>query len=305
MDSLLAQDLSSSDYEIILVDDGATDSCPAICDEYAAKYDNIRVIHQKNAGLSAARNSMIPLARGEYIMFVDSDDYVEPNVLGELVRTMDDKQLDILRFNYQNVNEQYEIFQPFKNFRPYVDYGEVVLTGEHFLNEKFGYACYAWQFIMRTELVQRKGNLFKPGIYFEDTEWTPRVMIQANRVASTPLVVYNYFWRVGSISLSVAPEKKRKVIEDKIKLLYGFKEQRKLVSNPQWFTWLTSVMTMSILGLLIELSSVERKPYIDEIKSLGIFPLTTYRANRNSKIKIRMANISPTLYCKLMHLIHK
>ena len=305
IDSLLEQDLSSSEYEIILVDDGATDSCPQICDEYAAKHDNIRAIHQKNAGLSAARNSMIPEARGEYIMFVDSDDYLEPNVLGELVRTMDDKQLDILRFNYQNVNEQYEIFQPFKNFRPYVDYGEDVLSGEEFLNEKLGYACYAWQFIMRTELVQRPDNLFKPGIYFEDTEWTPRVMIQAQRVSSTPLLVYNYFWRVGSISLSVAPEKKRKVIEDKIKLLYGFKEQQKLVTNPQWFIWLTSVMTMSTLGLLTELSSQDREPYLKEIMSLNIFPLTTYRANRNSKIKIHIANISPLLYCNLMHFLHK
>ena len=186
-----------------------------------------------------------------------------------------------------------------------MDYGEEVLLGEQFLNEKLGYACYAWQFVMRTELVQRDGNLFKPGIYFEDTEWTPRVMIQAERVSSTPLVVYNYFWRVGSISLSVAPEKKRKVIEDKIKLLYGFQEQRKLVSNPQWFIWLTSVTTMSILGLLSELTASERKPYIEEIRSLGIFPLTTHRANRNSKIKIRVANISPKLYCYLMHLIHK
>lgn len=316
VDSLLNQDLSSSDYEIILVDDGATDSCPAICDEYAAKYDNIRVVHQKNAGLSAARNSMIPLAQGRYIMFVDSDDFLEPNVLGELVRTMDKKQLDILRFNYQNVRAadgvqckvygvKYEVFEPFKNFRPYVDYGEDVLSGEVFLNKKLGYACYAWQFIMRTELVQRDGNMFKPGIYFEDTEWTPRVMIQAKRVSSTSLVVYNYFWRVGSISLSVAPEKKRKVIEDKIKLLYGFKEQRKLVSNPQWFVWLTSVMTMSILGLLTELSVMERKPYIDEIKSIGVFPLTTYRANRNSKIKIRLANISPYIYCRVMSLLRK
>ena len=305
VDSLLEQDLSSSEYEIILVDDGSTDNCPQICEEYTAKYENVSVIHQHNAGLSAARNSMIPVAKGKYIMFVDSDDYLQTNVLGHLLQTIEEKQLDILRFNYQNVNEQYEIFQPFKNFRPYVDYGEDVLSGEEFLNEKLGYACYAWQFIMRTELVQRLGNLFKPGIYFEDTEWTPRVMIQAQRVSSTPLLVYNYFWRVGSISLSVVPEKKRKVIEDKIKLLYGFRVQQKLVSNPQWFVWLTSVMTMSILGLLTEFSSTERKPYIEEIHSLGIFPLTTYRSNRKGRWKIRIANISPVLYCKLMHLIHR
>ena len=68
VDSLLAQDIT--DYEIILVDDGSPDECPQICDGYAEKYDNIRVVHQENAGLSAARNSGIKVATGDYIMYV-------------------------------------------------------------------------------------------------------------------------------------------------------------------------------------------------------------------------------------------
>ena len=83
MDSLLAQDIL--DYEIILVDDGSPDECPRICDAYAEKHSNIHVIHQENAGLSAARNTGVAKAQGDYIWFVDSDDYVEPNVLGVLM----------------------------------------------------------------------------------------------------------------------------------------------------------------------------------------------------------------------------
>ena len=78
VDSLLAQDIT--DYEIILVDDGSPDECPQTCNEYAEKYDNIKVVHQENAGLSAARNSGIAVAQGDYILFVDSDDYLQPNV---------------------------------------------------------------------------------------------------------------------------------------------------------------------------------------------------------------------------------
>ena len=71
VDSLLNQDILSTEYEIILVEDGGHDKCPQICDDYAAAHDNIRVVHRKNGGLSAARNSGIEIARGEYIMFVD------------------------------------------------------------------------------------------------------------------------------------------------------------------------------------------------------------------------------------------
>ena len=76
VDSILAQ--TFIDYELILVDDGSSDSSDIICDEYAAKFDKIYVIHQKNGGLSAARNAGMSIARGEYFLFCDSDDYVSP-----------------------------------------------------------------------------------------------------------------------------------------------------------------------------------------------------------------------------------
>ena len=128
VDSLLAQDIS--DYEIILVDDGSPDECPEICDQYAASYPSefkgqenskaaphastpytihhtpsIRVIHQANAGLSAARNAGIVAAQGQYILFVDSDDYLQPNTLGALLEQAERDNLDVLRFRYQNVKE--------------------------------------------------------------------------------------------------------------------------------------------------------------------------------------------------------
>ena len=81
VDSLLAQDVPSSEYEVILVDDGSPDACPQICDEYAAACEDIRVIHRENGGLSAARNSGIEIAKGKYVCFVDSDDYWEPSFL--------------------------------------------------------------------------------------------------------------------------------------------------------------------------------------------------------------------------------
>lgn len=339
VDSLLAQDMSSDEYEIILVDDGSPDECPAICDVYAAKFENIRVIHRKNGGLSAARNSGIEVAQGEYVMFVDSDDYIEPNLLDNLVGIMDEKQLDVLRYNYQNVrikNErvreleserEYEVFEPFKAAKRDVDYSEEVTDGETFLNERLGPMCYAWQFIIKRSLiinelekerVSELGNsiedkrleiedcLFKEGIYFEDTEWTPRMLLRANRVASTPIVVYNYLWRSGSITLPTDPVKRKKVIEDKIQLLRGFKEQSRLVRDAKWFTRMTCFTTMTILNALVLLPSKERQPYLQELKSLNIFPLSTKKEKIIShKIKIMLANVSPNLYCRSMKLLYR
>ena len=306
VDSLLAQDIS--DYEIILVDDGSTDESGAIADEISNTFSlsplasrlQLRVIHQANAGLSAARNTGIGAATGDYIMFVDSDDYLQPNVLGALMEQVDRDNLDVLRFDYQNVNEQYDVFLPFKDAKRDVDYSEDVVDGETFLNKRLGPACYAVMFVVRRELLDT--CLFTPNIYFEDTDWTPRMLIKANRVASTPMVVYNYLWRQGSITLPTDPQKREKVLRDKMSLLYGLKEQIQLVHDPIWFVWMTSFNTMTILNMLVAMPSSERKSYLHELKSLGIFPLYTKKEKGLKRIKIQIANLSPALYCRLMSL---
>lgn len=97
VDSVLAQ--SYMDWEVILVDDGATDSSGTMCDEYAAKDPRIRVIHQKNGGLSAARNTGLKAARGEYVYFLDSDDYIAPRALEQLVDTARRERADVVFFD--------------------------------------------------------------------------------------------------------------------------------------------------------------------------------------------------------------
>ena len=261
-------------------------------------------------------------------MFVDSDDYIEPKVLAGLMAQVERDNLDVLRYDFRNVNDKYEEFHPNKDPKRDVDLSEEVVDGETFLNERLGPGCYAWQFILRRDLIyinqqsaisnQNSENntsniihstsekgccLFTPGIYFEDTDWTPRMLLRAKWAASTPMIVYNYLWRTGSITLPTDPIKREKVLKDKIRLICGFKEQSKLVKDPIWFTWMTSSTAMGVLGMLAKMPFAERKLYLKELKSLHIFPLYTKKEKMLShKIKTIMANISPNFYCTLMSL---
>ena len=299
VDSLLAQDLPKEDYEVILVDDGSTDGSGNLCDSLAVEHGNIRVIHQQNRGLSGARNAGIPTASGDYILFVDSDDYLCPNVLGTLVGLMESKDLDILRFNYQNVNMDGAVFEPNKYVKPFVDYSSEVCDGETFLNERLGYACYAWQFLVKSSILQQEGNGFKEGIYFEDVEWTPRILLQARRVASTDTVVDNYLFRTGSIARNKDKEKKRKAIRDKMTILEGFAAWRPQVKDDRWLRGMSSQIALSILDTVGRFFYPERKEYVRHLRQRVRFPLSTYHATKSAKRKIWLANVSPFLVCRL------
>lgn len=301
IDSLLNQDLPVNEYEIILVDDGSPDRCAAICDEYASKYENIRVIHKENGGLSAARNSGIEVAQGKYIQFVDSDDYLEPNVLKALVEKMEADNLDVLRFDYRNVNENGEEVHPNKDPKRFVDFSIEVCNGLTFLTERLGPACYVVQFMLKTELV-KSVPLFREGIRFEDVEWTPRVLTASNRVTSENKIVYNYLIRKGSITNAVTVEKKRKIADDKILLIELIKSQMADRSDKRWYEGTIAGMVISLLGTVAIDLFDERRKYIKKLRGLEVFPLSDYHLNKGGMRRRDLINLSPGLYCLLLRL---
>lgn len=298
IESLLNQDLSSEEYEIILVDDGSPDRCGDICDEYANRYSNIRVVHRENGGLSAARNSGIEVAKGEYVQFVDSDDYLEPNVLKILVDKMGNDNLDILRFNYQNVNEEYKVFEPNKVSKPFVDYRDEVCGGMAFLTERLGFGCYAWQFMIHRKMLD--DCYFKEGIYFEDIEWTPRLLLKASRVTSIDLMVYDYLIREGSITQSVDEKKKRKVLDGLVLSICSLQELMKDVRDKRWFWGMISQVTLSLCSYVAKHFYESRHEVIGLLKLNNVFPLTKYHASRMNKLKIMILNVSPNLLISLL-----
>lgn len=310
VDSLLTQDIS--DYEIILVDDGSTDGSSDIADAiqsmYASSPNNlitsspaIKVIHQKNAGLSAARNSGIALAQGDYIMFVDSDDYLQPNILGALMEQVERDNLDVLRFDYQNVRQteagEYEVFQPNK-YPHQVDMCREVVDGETYLAERMGYACYAWQFVMNRELT----GMFTPGIHYEDTEWLPRMMLAAKRVNSTPIVVYNYLVRQGSITQAQGyKDKLLKNVNDFLFVIESLSKQMTKHPSCQWLRRMISSIAVGVLTHVAMSFYDERKVFILRLQELKVFPLEIANQGKTYARRAWIINLlGARVYCWLM-----
>ena len=191
IDSLINQTLEN--IEIILVDDGSTDGCETICDEYADNDSRIRVIHQENRGLSEARNVGIDKARADYLMFVDSDDWVEPKFC-ELPLTMAKKQqADIVMF-------QFRLFQdgkPEKQRCHFIDKGiKTQAEALELIQGAFGMA--AWNKLYHRNLFRR--NRYPKGKNYEDVFLTPVLVHEAKRIVYTSTVLYNYEKRPGSIT---------------------------------------------------------------------------------------------------------
>ena len=320
VDSLLAQDIS--DYEIILVDDGSTDDSGAIADEIVreamgnglwaideetnsqspiANRPTLRVIHQENAGLSAARNTGIAAATGDYIMFVDSDDYLQPNVLGVLIEQVERDNLDVVRFRYQNVRESGEVFVPHEGMKTdYNNYSSEPTDGLTFLNDRMWVQCYVVQFLVRREIVLQEQ--FTPGIYFEDTDWTPRMLLRTKRVASTDMVVYNYLWREGSITLSQKDVKKmRKQLQDKLALIGKLNILGNRVANRRWFDGMISGLVINVVGIIAQYFYKERKEYIKQIKSYGVLPIKNINVAPRAVKKLKLVNFSITLAVLVLH----
>lgn len=310
VDSLLCQDLNPKDYEIILVDDGSPDGCPAICDEYAnasstsnGTMPSIIAIHQANRGLSGARNSGIRIARGKYVMFVDSDDYLQPNVLHNLVDQMEREQLDVLRYNYQLVHivrpNEYEAFWPYKQPRQ-TDLCTEVVDGVSFLNNRLDYRCYAWAFVIRRDLLE--GCIFTEGINFEDVDWTPRMLLKAQRVNSTPDVVYNYLMREGSITGTTNITKKRKNIEDMMAVIGTLNDLFAIHPACHWLAEMRSATVANVLVMVSMLFYNECPSYIARLHQLHCFPLAIAKQGRTFTHRAQLINISPQLFCMLMRL---
>lgn len=180
VESVLAQDIEG--MEVILVDDGSPDQCPAMCDAWAQKDSRIRVVHKQNGGLSDARNTGIDLAQGDHITFVDSDDWVEPGTFAALMPLTGDN--DIVEYPVaERLHLEDRVYQHME---------------EYWLQEKAYAHTYACNKIYRKELF--KDIRYPKGRIFEDVYTLPLLLRQTKRIATTAQGCYHYTWNPEGIT---------------------------------------------------------------------------------------------------------
>lgn len=185
--SLIHQNLAGCQYEIIVVNDGTKDNSCDVVTRLQREYQNIRLIHKANGGLSSARNRGIEEARGKYIMFVDSDDYLIENTLGYLIDTLESKGLDFVGYKI-NVIENGRRF----DYHRGIEFpGSDVMSGVEYLS-KYSVTIASWGHIAKRSLYVENNLRFIEGIINEDYEFMLRLYSLLKRMEFVNEVVYCY-----------------------------------------------------------------------------------------------------------------
>ena len=192
------QDVDSSEYEVICINDGSPDNSKVIAEAFASQYENIKVYSQNNEGLSSARNTGIDLANGDYIFFLDSDDWIAENILGKIIFKLNTEKPDVLCIcSCRSNGLEYGKVRFFND--------ELPLDGPTALS--YGLRPEAPFSIVKTTFLRDNNFKFYKGIFHEDSELTPRIHYQANKVSFLNDLVYYYFLNDQSIMTTPNPKK--------------------------------------------------------------------------------------------------
>lgn len=243
IDSILAQ--TYLDYELILIDDGSTDKSGEMCDDYATHNLNIKVIHRVNGGLSAARNTGIDAAGGDYLVFIDSDDYIAINSLDEISKSIGEGQCDVV---ITRLIQKYPDAEEIKNNSINQLSSDI---NEEIINWVFCGSENTWpapQYIVSKEFIRKKNLRFAEGYLHEDLAWTVALMATSEKFAVCTFPwYYHRMQRAGSITTTSKPKRVVDVISlSAMSLEYmnqqNVEEQKKKIIANRIFLSVSSIM---------------------------------------------------------------
>lgn len=309
VDSLLKQDIDPDQYEIILVNDGSPDNSLQIAEEYAAHYPQVKVLSQQNRGASGARNTGIRAAAGEYLCFCDPDDYVQPDTTRMLIEKMDADKLDMLRFKYIAVDEDYKALER-QNLQP-IDPDWGIMSGHDYLSQHLDSSCFIWTWCFRTSIIKSNELYCSEGVYYDDTDWLPKVLLHSDRVATIDQIRQFYLIRTDSLVNTKSP----KMIEAKVKgamqMFAILSEDKKHVDKQvmAWYDRMTIMLSLSTFTTIAVSFYPQRCDYIRRMRQWDCFkvkfPLRQYSPKRKVQLKLLLMCLFPKLYTFLLHAVNK
>lgn len=260
-------------FEVIIVNDGSTDKTESIIKKYIKKYNNIIYIKQKNMGLSMARNNGIKKATGDYLLFIDSDDYIDKELLKNINENIDN--LDVLRYQLNIVyndkviaykEEEFPIMNGMDAFSKIIRYKFIEMAPLYVINRKY--------------YIENNFE-FERNVYHEDYGLLPLVIASAKKVKSINYLGYNYVQRDGSIMSSNDINKMKKKMDD---MLFLFTIAINYLDNIPNSQNVKSFYANSIIDKYNSLPNDLKKDYIKKINDLKII---SYLQDNTLKRKIK------------------
>lgn len=268
LDSLYAQSLSEERYEVICVNDGSTDGSDGILKEFAAAHGNMRVFEQENSGVSAARNTGLDHATGEYVWFVDSDDFIATDILEKLTPILNEKRPDLL------------FVLPIA-FEDGSDTSSLHTTHVRSDVSSEKYAMWLWTRLYRKSMITESGVRFKPGMGFaEDNLFCAMLRPYSKNEVHTDEVAYFYRRRNDSVSGKPTKEKLDLLINACVEFT-RCAEDGKISTDDAAF--IISPTMITVMSNVAAMSRLEARNRLRSIKLKGLFPLRKqYRTKRDT-----------------------
>ncbi|MGG7147402.1 glycosyltransferase [Clostridium butyricum] len=293
------------DCEILLVNDGSTDCSAGICNEYAEKYSNIIALHKTNGGLSDARNYGLERANGEYVLFIDSDDYIFDGTIEMFMNEILSHKVDIVISDASIVNEGGELFVD-SRFN-YIHRGlseEKIYSGQEAIKEQLlhgGMQTTVWLGMYKRDFLMKNKLWFKQDLLHEDELWTPQTFIFAKSVKYINHKFYAYRIRNNSIMRNKKRDNTKNIksliyIYDYLNKIYCHIDDiylRNLIRDDWARRYLHALMIWKINDYPELYCFVNKKEILKNSKKL------------KNKIRAIIFIISPSFYCTLLNLIKK
>lgn len=283
LNSVLKQNIPVQEYEILVIDDGSTDSTFSLTKEVTKSFNHIHLYSQKNKGVSCARNRGLQLAKGQYIYFIDGDDYIALNTLKILIDKAIINNLDILEFS--NIRTQ---SRDLKNSKPKNSaINELnILKGNKYIASRFFHDA-VWVYFYKRDFLLKTKLQFIEGRTKQDMFFNAELVSIAERVAFYPLDTYRYVINPNSISTRKDPKGLRRSIEDFIFITLLYNKLIRKLENKNVNTSILKQKQQTQLfnickGLLqSDYKTYEIKKVLDTLKSENIYPLKAYYGKVN------------------------
>ena len=275
LDSIFVGNNIDVEFEVIAVDDGSTDNSYGILQEYTFRYKQLKIYHQENQGSSVARNKALDVATGKYIMFVDSDDFVEKDSINTILQEAIKTDVDILFYDFNVISED-----GVKNTASCPNFQEnIFFTGEEYILRGSEISS-PWKSLYRRKLINDLKLRFYPGIIHQDTEFLLRLFPFVRRIIYKKNVVYNYYNIGESATRTKSIEKEKKIVYSDFVIVTTIKAACKNIPSKKIVEKYTKQMNSLLVSSIIILfrnnkkfDSDFKKTCINYTKTKGCYPI--------------------------------